>query len=135
MALILDNSALDARDFSLTVLDSPKAAYAHFRSTGMFGGPLKIPHLVSGQNTFFTINYQLTRSRNANTVSALMPSAAERIGDFSQSLNPQTGLPVAIIDPLSYQTRFIYDGVRSSGSAIRTMSIRGSIIRSMPKTR
>lgn len=101
VALILDNSALDARPYSLTGQDTPKSANAHFRSTGMFGGPLKIPHLVSGQNTFFTINYQLTRSRNANTVSALMPSAAERIGDFSQSLNPQTGLPVAIIDPLS----------------------------------
>lgn len=85
VALILDNSALDARPYSLTGQDTPKAAYARFRTTGMFGGPLKIPHLVSGQNTFFTINYQLTRGRNANTASALVPTADQR----ATVLNPQ----------------------------------------------
>src|SRR5579872_5582885 len=96
VALILDNSALDARPYSLTGQDTPKAAYAHFRSTGVFGGPLKIPHVVSGENTFFTINYQLTRSRNANTASALVPTLAERNGDFSQAVNPLNGLPVSL---------------------------------------
>jgi hypothetical protein len=96
VALILDNSALDARPYSLTGQETPKAAYAQFRTTGMFGGPLKIPHLVSGENTFFTINYQLTRSRNANTASALVPTLAERNGDFSQAFNPLNGFPVAL---------------------------------------
>ena len=85
VALILDNSALDARPYSLTGQDTPKAAYARFRSTGMFGGPLKIPHLVSGQKTFFTINYQLTRGRNANIFSALVPTSDQR----ATVVNPQ----------------------------------------------
>jgi hypothetical protein len=98
IALILNNSALDARPFSLTGQDTPKAAFAKFRSTGMFGGPLKIPHVLSGQHTFFTINYQLARGRNASNVSALVPTAAEQAGDFSSLLSGAK--PVSIYDPL-----------------------------------
>jgi trimeric autotransporter adhesin len=97
----LDNSALDARPFSLTGQQTAKSAYAKFRSSGMFGGPLKIPHLLSGQKTFFTVNYQLARQRNAGVTTTLVPTLAERNGDFSQALNPTTGQPVVIYDPLS----------------------------------
>ena len=64
----------------------------------MFGGPLKIPKLLSGQHGMFTFNYQLGRTRNGTTQSALMPTALERTGDFSQSFG-QLG-PVTIFDPL-----------------------------------
>jgi len=101
IALILNNSALDARPFSLTGQDTPKAAFAQFRSTGMLGGPLKIPHVLSGQRTFFTINYQLTRGRNATTTTALVPTTDERAGNFSQALNAVANTPVTIYDPLS----------------------------------
>ena len=101
VALILNNSALDARPFSLTGQDTPKAAFAQFRSTGMLGGPLKIPHVLSGQHTFFTINYQLTRGRNATTTTALVPTMDERAGNFSQALNAVANTPVTIYDPLS----------------------------------
>ena len=96
VALILNNSALDAKPFSLTGQDTPKAAYAHFRSTGTFGGPLKIPHLLNGQKTFFNINYQLSRSRNGSIATGLVPTEAERTGDFSGILNPLTGKPVVL---------------------------------------
>jgi hypothetical protein len=101
VALILDNSALDARPYSLTGQNTAKAAYSHFRSTGMVGGPLKIPHLLTGQKTFFTVNYQLARNRNATTSTTLMPTADERAGDFSNALNALTGKPVVIYDPTS----------------------------------
>ena len=53
------------------------------RINAMFGGPLKIPHLISGQKTNFTVNYQFTRARTGNTVTTLLPTAAEGAGDFS----------------------------------------------------
>jgi hypothetical protein len=99
LAFSLDNSALDAKPFSLTGQDTPKAAYAHFRSTGTFGGPLKIPHLLTGQKTFFNINYQLSRSRNASIATGLVPTGAERAGDFSGTVNPLTGKPVVLPFP------------------------------------
>ena len=66
----------------------------------MLGGPLKIPHLLSGQKTFFTINYQLARARNAGVTTTLVPTQAERTGDFSQAANAVTGAPIAIYNPL-----------------------------------
>jgi len=98
LAFILDNSALDAKSYSLTGQNTAKAAYAKSRMTAMIGGPLKIPHLLSGQHTTFTLNYQLTRNRNGNTVTGLVPTAAELGGDFSKAVNQQ-GTPVTIFDP------------------------------------
>jgi trimeric autotransporter adhesin len=97
----LDNSALDARPFSLTGQDTPQAAYAKLRTSVMFGGPLKIPHLVDGTKSSFNINYQFARTRNGSTFSGLMPTMAERAGDFSHATNPATGTPVTIYDPLT----------------------------------
>ena len=96
LGFILDNSALDARPFSLAGADTPKPAAANFRVTASGGGPLKIPHIISGDHTTFFLNYQLTRARNGSTQSGLVPTEAERGGDFSQVLSRQTGLPVTI---------------------------------------
>ncbi|HEY7389586.1 MAG TPA: carboxypeptidase regulatory-like domain-containing protein, partial [Bryobacteraceae bacterium] len=102
LALILDNSALDAKPFSLTGQETPKAAYDQFRSTGTFGGPLKIPHLLSGQKTFFNINYQLMRSRNGSVRTGLVPTEAEREGNFSQLT---TTLPAPFVNNIISQSQ------------------------------
>ena len=96
------NSALNAQPYSLTGQATPKPATATNRVTATFGGPLKIPHLLSGQKTTFTINYSLGRNRTGTTTTTTMPTAAERAGDFTQALNLQ-GQPVTIIDPLNGQ--------------------------------
>ena len=80
IAVIFDNSALDAKPYSLTGQETPKSSYNHLRSTGTFGGPLKIPKLISGEKTFFFINYQLTLNHNANVLSGLVPTQAQRDG-------------------------------------------------------
>ena len=95
---ILDNSALNARNFSLTGQDTPRSPYNHLRFGMSFGGPLAIPHLFRTNNGNFFIGYQGTRNRNASTQTSLMPTAAERNGDLSQTLN-QLGQPVVAIDP------------------------------------
>jgi hypothetical protein len=104
LGFTLDNSALDARPYSLTGQDTPRPAYSNFTGLASFGGPLRIPHLVhSGPNVF--VNYQWTRNRNASTASALMPTPDERTGDFSRVLTPQLD-PVTIIDPTTGQPFF-----------------------------
>ena len=97
LGFTLDNSALDARPFSLTGQDTPRAAYNRFTGLASFGGPLKIPHLIRNGPTVF-VNYQWTRNRNASTQPALMPTDAERNGDLSRVTTPQ-GQPVSILDP------------------------------------
>lgn len=99
LAFTLDNSVWDARPFSITGADTPKPAAANARFTASTGGPLKIPHIISGEKTTFFLNYQLTRSRSGLTSSSLVPTADERNGIFTGLLNPQTLQPVTIYDP------------------------------------
>jgi hypothetical protein len=78
------NKVLDAEPFSFTGKDVTKPNTQTIRSTLTAGGPLKIPHLfdTKGKGTF-TINYSLTRNRTGNTYTALVPTDAERAGNFN----------------------------------------------------
>ncbi len=94
----LDNSALDARSYSLNGQDTPKPETNNFRGFAQVGGPIRIPHLIRNGPNFF-IGYQWVRNRNAVTTPGLVPTAAQRSGDFSQIntsiIDPSTNLPFA----------------------------------------
>jgi hypothetical protein len=94
----LDNSVWDAQTYSLNGQQVAKPAYAASSASVMFGGPLKIPKLLKGNNGMFTINYQLRRSRNGISQVGTVPTLAERSGDFSQAI---ALTPITIYDPLS----------------------------------
>ena len=99
LAVVYDNSALDARPYSLSGLNTSKAAYN--RITGIFtlGGPLKIPHVLPRGPTFF-VAYLWTRNHIAEDESGLVPTAAERTGDLSNLVNP-LGQPVIAYNPVT----------------------------------
>jgi hypothetical protein len=98
LAFNLDNSVWDARSYSLNGAQVEKPAYANARANLTFGGPLKIPKLLTGNGGMFTFNYSLTRSRTGQTQVGTMPSALERTGDFSQSYAQGA---VTVYDPLT----------------------------------
>jgi hypothetical protein len=85
LGIFVDNSIWDARQFSITGQDTPKPGYNHFTGSAYFGGPLKIPHLLRRGPNFF-VSYQWMRNRNDTIGTALMPTAAQRMGDVSTSL-------------------------------------------------
>ncbi len=93
IGITFDNSALDARPFSLTGQNTPKAGYNRMTGLLTFGGPLRIPHLLkNGPNIF--IGYQWTRNNNASTATAFMPDCAVRSGIFTTPvLDPLSGVP------------------------------------------
>ena len=93
IGFVIDNSALDARTYSLTGMDTEKPAYNHMQGMFSFGGPMRIPHLMRNGPNFY-IGYQFTRNRNVQTQSGLVPTLAERNGDLSQA-------PGTILDPAS----------------------------------
>ncbi len=97
LAFALDNSALDARPFSVTGQDTPKPDYNRLQGFLSLGGPLKIPHLLQNGPNFF-ISYQWVRNRNASNQYGLMPTLAERNGDFSHTVNA-LGQAAQVIDP------------------------------------
>ena len=96
-ATVLNNSALDARPYSITGFEAPKAVYDRVTAAVTVGGPIKIPRVLPRGPNFFAA-YQWTRDHSAATEPGLVPTGAERAGDLSGLLNP-AGQPIAIYDP------------------------------------
>ena len=103
----LQNSALNAKPFSINGLDIPQAAYAQSRFSFIVGGPLLIPKIVKDPSTQFFITYFGTRARNPVLFTETVPTALERLGDFSQATQSlgtsTTNVPVTIFNPATRQ--------------------------------
>ncbi|HEU4769316.1 MAG TPA: TonB-dependent receptor, partial [Pyrinomonadaceae bacterium] len=85
------NAALDARNF-FAPANEPKPKYLRNQFGGAIGGP------IIRDRTFFFADYEGTRSREGITRITNVPTAEERVGNFSNSLfgvptNPFTGMP------------------------------------------
>jgi carboxypeptidase family protein len=71
--------------------DTAEPDYSRHQFGGSIGGP------IAESRTFFFADYERTRLREGTTRVTNVPTAAERAGDFSQSLFP------APVDPISRQ--------------------------------
>jgi hypothetical protein len=97
------NDALDARNAFSTQIDpstgriKPVLRYNQFGGTA--GGPVLLPKLYNGRNrTFFFAGYEQWRYTNATLMRATLPTAAERAGDFTRTLDSR-GQMLTIYDP------------------------------------
>jgi hypothetical protein len=111
----------DAALNGYTQNDSPGGEYARPTDTHndygvTLGGPVVIPHLYNGRDkTFFFFGFDNVPNNAGYTLESIVPTAAQRSGDFSASLggaipgetDPCTGQPVLygqIYDPNTTQT-------------------------------
>jgi Carboxypeptidase regulatory-like domain len=99
-AMVGGTSAWDARSASLTGRAPSIPSYNNIHFGGMFQGPLRIPHLLQRNAPQLFVGYQGINDDNAITQAGRMPTALERAGDFSQTLDV-LGRPVQIVDPVS----------------------------------
>lgn len=117
LAFAFDNSALDAKQYSLTGVDTPKPAYNRMTGGLTFGGPIKIPHLLPRNGPNLLLAYQWTRNHTARTDSALVPTEGERVGNLQDApgqppiiTNPATGTPFpGNVVPVSPQAQALLD--------------------------
>ncbi|HJS98972.1 MAG TPA: TonB-dependent receptor [Terriglobales bacterium] len=110
----LRNSAMDAKNY-FDPADFPIPAFKQNQFGGTFGGP------IIKNRTFFFGDYQGTRIRQSQTDLSIVPSMAERTGNFSDLL---TG----IIDPLSHaDTGAIFDP-KSTTTGLTRAAFSGNII-------
>jgi len=106
LSLVLTNSALDAKSYSLTGLDTPRPSFNNYNAGVSFGGPINIPHLMPrGPN--FSINYNRVQNSTVSTQSALVPTLAQRSGDLSGQAvyDPTTGAQITGNVPISAQAQ------------------------------
>lgn len=99
----LRNGVFNARNYFASSVDPLK----RHQFGGTVGGPVRIPHLISGKRTFFFFGYQRTNLKNqGGGASAFVPTQANLRGDFSSLLsatdpnNPQ-GKVIKVLDPLT----------------------------------
>jgi hypothetical protein len=72
-------------------------------------GPLIVPHLLSQRrSTFFSLSYEGVREHISRTLLTTVPTDAQRLGDFSQVVDP-SGNPLPMFDPNSTQANPAYD--------------------------
>ena len=104
VSFLWQGDASDAKPFSLSGQVVPQPNFNNYRWSGVVGGPLRIPHLLKGDSTFFMVSYFGTRGQSVSYNVGSVPTLAERTGDFSQTVvngvvptiyNPSTGAPFA----------------------------------------
>lgn len=79
------------------IIDQPFRNYG-----GSIGGPIIIPKVYDGRNkTFFWISGEAYRQTESAGTRLSVPTALERLGDFSQSLAPSGAASQVIYDPLT----------------------------------
>jgi len=92
----------NAKAFSLSGQPAPQPDFNNYRWSAVVGGPLRIPHVLKGDSTFFTLSYFGTRGQSAFYNVGTVPTAAERMGNFSDAVvngvvptiyDPSTGTP------------------------------------------
>jgi hypothetical protein len=119
IAFAFDNSVTDARQYSISGIESPKPDYNRMTGGLTFGGPLRIPHvMLHGPNLFLA--YQWTRNRTAQIASGLVPTEEERSGNLLNA----AGQPATIIDPAT--------GLPYAGSVVPVSSQAQSLLALYP---
>jgi len=96
------NSAFDAKNY----FDDPNLPIAPFKQNqfgGTFGGP------IVKDKTFFFVDYQGTRIRQAQTFISIVPSLGERGGNLSDLLTGQTFTPCPDGSGPAFDTGTIFD--------------------------
>jgi hypothetical protein len=97
----LRNKVLNANNFFQNRAGNKRPSLIQHQFGGSLGGPIR------KDRTFFFVNWEEYRNRNAAPSITTVPTARERLGDFSQTRN-SAGNIVLIADPLT--TRQQADG-------------------------
>jgi hypothetical protein len=105
-----DNSALDARPYSLTGIAAGKATYNQAKFGANIGGPLNIPKLFNGGNKwFFFGGWNGSRGSTPYDYYSTVPTPDERAGNFANTTN-RDGTPVQIFNPKTGE-QYQFNGV------------------------
>ena len=128
LSYTLENSAVNAKPFSLNGLDIPQASYAQNRFSVVVGGPLVLPKLIKDPKTQFFITYFGTRNSNPDLFTETVPTLAERGGDLSainasifqpgtNTLFPGNRIPTSLLNPISLGLLNYYPLPNQTGTA------------------
>ena len=115
----LRNSDLDANNFFSNALGVGLSSFKRSQFGGAISGPVYLPKLYNGRNkTFFLFGYEGLRQRSASNLTATVPTALQRAGNFTQT-RAANGSMITIYDPAT---------TTPSGSAFVRQAFPGNVI-------
>ena len=94
------NDVFDANGYNANAAAQAKPSFSRNQFGAQIGGPVVIPKVYHGRSrTFFFFSYeQLRDSSPGSGFTTTVPTALEKIGNFSQTFNPN-GSQIVIYDP------------------------------------
>jgi hypothetical protein len=100
------NSAMDANDWFSKLNNKPLPNFSRNQFGGSIQAPVVIPHLYNGRDkTFFLFSYEGLRQGTGSSTNIVVPTAAERTGDFSATGTPTIYDPTTTVSNGSGYTR------------------------------
>ena len=92
------NNVLNANGWTNNRNGLPRNPVRHNEYGFAVGGPVYLPKVYDGKNrTFFFFNFEQIPDRSPDNITANVPTAAQRTGDFSQTFSGST--QIKIYDP------------------------------------
>lgn len=123
----LRNDYFDANGYYNDAFGKPITKYRYNDFGFSFGGPVVLPKLYNGRNkTFFFVSEEWWRDITYTTGSAIVPTTAERGGDFSNSgyLNGTTWTtgPINVCTAFTYTASTQTTSCTASGTSVTNIS-------------
>lgn len=98
-----EKEELDANSWTNNRVRIGKQPINRYAAGVTLGGPIRLPKYDGRNRTFFFFGFEQVINGRSAPALARVPTAAERQGDFSQTLAP-SGVPLALYNPFSTQT-------------------------------
>ena len=115
-------TAMDANNFFSNAAGIPIAEQPNTTWGASFGGPIWIPKIYNGKNkTFFFLGTEHYDDWSSDSANFNLPTALEKVGNFSQSHVSAGGPLVTVLDPSTGQP---FAGNIIPASRINTVGLR-----------
>ncbi len=96
------NSFLDAANFFNNKNNTKRTSFGDHRYGASAGGPLVLPKLYNGKDkTFWYFAWESNRWSDSGSLTATVPTAKERLGDFSDLLKLPNGSTYQLYNPFT----------------------------------
>ena len=93
------NDTLNANSWASNRVALPRSPFRRNEYGFSLGGPVRLGPLYNGRDrTFFFVNWEQVKQRSPDDIRATVPTAQERAGDFSQTVDG-SGRLIVVYDP------------------------------------
>jgi hypothetical protein len=102
------HESMNANSWTNNITGSPRGRDRQNQAGLTLGGPIFIPKVFNTkkEKLYFFVSEELWRNLSPNTTRATVPTALERVGDFSKSVRANDNTAAVVLDPTNNRSPF-----------------------------